>query len=25
VAVVVTVLFGLGTWAFHDMVTSRLA
>jgi len=25
VAVVVTALFGLGTWAFHDMVTSRLA
>jgi hypothetical protein len=25
VAVVVTALFGLGTWAFHDMVASRLA
>jgi hypothetical protein len=25
VVVVVTALFGLGTWAFHDMVASRLA
>ena len=25
VAVVVTALFGLGTWAFYDMAASRLA